>query len=482
MTGTAYGFLTAAAPEADALNRALARAFQLPPERVDVAPAGTVDGRNWDTAFVTSEYEVLRAGDLRGMVHVYATPAVTSPPAPEGVAAVLAREAGTPVLAEWGTVPWVRKVYLPQGWVTYAAIEGLDIAKDQPWFRVYAVQAGLAAFPEAEVTGLDAVVHGVPPETPLADGLGEHRALLWPWEALVSRMAAGWPPARWYGAGLYREDLAARDRIEDALPALPAPVRSAVTALDARFRALTVEDAGHELGADPASTAWQWHRRPAVLPWRVLLPVDPEAAGWLWKWVEDGAEGQPGGVDLSGLDLSGACLAGADLSSSLLCGTGLTGARLTGTDFYRSHLQGADLTNADATGACFVRADLDGAVLRGTVLDGADFARADLYGADARGARLRGARILGATLIGTDLRGADLTGAELRESSFEVTLDDTTRVTGLKGTAHGPAALTAPSGTSRPLAGPALETWLRARGADVSVLAPRQPQARPTAS
>ncbi|MEW1635198.1 pentapeptide repeat-containing protein [Streptomyces sp. NPDC093801] len=469
MNGTAYGFLTAAAPAADALARALAQGFGVPAARVDVAPEGTVDGRNRDTALVTCEYEVLRAGDLRGMVHVYATPAVAAPPAPEELAAVLARESGTPVLVEWGREPWIRKVLLPQGWATYAAIEDLDIAKDQPWFRVYATQAGLAAFPEAEVEGLPSVVHGVPPRTPVADALGEHRSLLHPWEALISRMAAGWPPARWYDADLYRADLDARDRLEAALPALPGPVRTAVATLDARFRELTVDDAGEELGADPSSTPWYRHRRPAVLPWRVLLPVDPEAAHWLWKWVEDGAGGRPGGVDLSSLDLSGADLSGADLSSSLLCAAGLARTRLAGTDFHRSHLQAADLTGADATGACFVRADLDGADLRGTVLDGADLTRTDLYGADARGARLRGARLLGATLLHTDLRGADLTGARLGENTFEVTLDDTTVVTGLTGTLTGPATLTTPAGTSRSLAGPSLEHWLRTGGSDAEV-------------
>ncbi|MEU8434979.1 pentapeptide repeat-containing protein [Streptomyces sp. NPDC029216] len=473
MNGTGYGFLTAARPDRDRLAGALARGFGVPGARVDVAPDGVVDGRNWDTALVTCEYEALRAGDLRGMLNVYATPQVTGPPAPEELAAVLAGELGTPVLVEWGTVPWIRKVLLPQGRSTFAAVEDLDIAKDQPWFRVYATQAGLAAFPEAEVEGLPDAVRGLAPPTPLADGLGEHRALLWPWEALVARMAAGWPPARWYGAGMYREDLAGRDRIEEALPGLPEPVRAAVATLDARFRELTVDDSGEELGADPSATAWYRHRRPAVLPWRVLLPVDPDAAHWLWKWVEDGAEGKPGGTDMSHFDLSGADLTGADFSCSLFCGTGLARANLTGTEFYRSHLQGADLTGADATGACFVRAHLDGAVLRGAVLDGADLARADLYGVDARGARLRGARILGATLMKTDLRGADLTGATLRENSFRVTLDDTTTVTGLTGTLFGPATLTTETGT-RPLTGPTLESWLRTRGADVRVITPHR--------
>lgn len=486
MNGTGYGFLTAAAPDPDGLTRALAQAFALPAARVDVAPDGTVDGRHWDTALVTCDYEVLRTGDLQGMLNVYATPAVTTPPTPEALATVLARTLDTPVLTEVESEtapPSLRKVFLPQGWTTYTAVEDLDPPPeaDQPSFRVYATQAGLAAFPRAEVKGLSAAVHAHRPHTPLTDALDASRAyrnLLHPWEALISRMAAGWPPARWYGADMYREDLEARDGLEAALPTLPEPVRTALATLDARFRELTADDAGAELGADPATTPWYRHRRPAVLPWRVLLPVDPEAADWLWKWVtRNGPDGLPGGVDLSSLDLSGADLSGADLSSSLLCAADLSRTRLTGTDFHRSHLQGADLTGADATGACFVRADLDGAVLRGTTLDGADLTRADLYGADARGASLRGARLRGATLLHTDLRGADLTGARLGENTFEVTLDDSTLVTGLTGTLSGPVTLTTPSGTTRPLTGPALEHWLRTHGSNARVVLPARRRA-----
>ncbi|RST07500.1 pentapeptide repeat-containing protein [Streptomyces sp. WAC07149] len=268
---------------------------------------------------------------------------------------------------------------------------------------------------------------------------------------------------------MYAEDLDARDALRGS--DLEGDPR--LEALDARFRAVTVDDAGHELGSDPATAPWYRLRRPAVLPWRVLLPADPEAADWLWKWVEEGAEGKPGGTDMTDLDLGGADLTGADFSSSLFIGTGLAGARLVGTCFHRTWMQRADLSGADATGACFVRAGLDEADLRGTVLDGADLVRAELYGADARGASLRGARILGADLHHTDLRGADLSGAVLRENGFKVTLDDTTRVAGLTGTVFGPAEHVASDGTRTALAGTALEDWIRARGGDVRVIAPR---------
>ncbi|MFF5707225.1 pentapeptide repeat-containing protein [Streptomyces sp. NPDC012794] len=278
-------------------------------------------------------------------------------------------------------------------------------------------------------------------------------------------MEAGWAPLRWYGAGMYAEDLDARDALRD----LEGDPR--LEALDARFRAVTVDDGGEETGADPATAPWYRLRQPAVLPWRVLAPTDPDAADRLWQWVRDGASG---GEDLMGLDFGGAVLDGADLTGSWAYDARLTGARLVGTCFYRAHLKGADLSGADATGACFVRADLDETVLRGTVLDGADLARAELYGADARGASLRGARILGAVLLGTDLRGADLSGAVLQENGFKVVLDDSTLVAGLTGTVFGPAEHIAQDGTRTTLAGAALEDWLAARGGAVRVIPPRR--------
>ncbi|GAA0302997.1 hypothetical protein GCM10010302_46890 [Streptomyces polychromogenes] len=456
--GRAYGFLTVARPRPAALARALGAVFAIGEGAVETGPEGEPDGWRWDTP-VQCGYEWFGPGDIACALHVYAGPAVPDPPSEETVARALARELGTAVLTGAGTPPWIMRVLTPAGGSTYARTEDLD-GEDRPGLRVTAVQAGVAALPHVPVRGLPEVVRALP-LAPRDTG-----PRLWPWADLVCRMEAGWPPLRWYGADMYREDLRARDGLRD----LEGDPR--LEALDARFRAVTVDDGGGELGADPASAPWYRRRRPAVLPWRVLLPADPEAADWLWKWVEDGAEGKPGGVDLSSLDLSGADVSGADFSSSLFCGTGLRGARLTGTEFHRSHLQGAELAHADATGARFVRADLDGAVLRGTVLDGADLTRADLHGADARGASLRGTRLLGATLLDTDLRGADLTGAELGENTFGVTLDDTTTVTGLKGTLTGPATLIpAPGGAPAPLTGPALEHWLNSRGAAVRVTA-----------
>ncbi|MGW6865391.1 pentapeptide repeat-containing protein [Streptomyces sp. NPDC054901] len=490
MRGHAYGFMTAARPASADLVRILGEAFGVGAQGVDVGPEHAAADRNPDAA-VTCRYEYFDRGDLACALHVHAVPAITAPPTPEALGRSLALGLGTTVLLDGGP-PSIKRVLIPTGGATFARIEEPEARQGGEGggsgFRVAATQAGVEAFAHAPVRGLPEVVRHVP----LAPAGTDRR--LRPWADLICRMEAGWPPVRWYGPDMYRDDLTARDDLAD-LDGNPE-----LAALDARFRAATVDDDGAEIGtttgtatgaeigtttgtatgtrqdtgSGPATrrTAVPWYRRrrPAVLPWRVLPPADPEGAHWLWEWVRAGF---PTAADLTGLDLGGAVLSGADFSVTLFTGTRLTGARLVGTDFYRCDLQGADLSGADATGACFVRAVLDGADLRGAVLDGADLVRAELYGADARGARLRGARVLGAVLLDTDLRGADLAGAELRENLFEVILDGRTRVAGLTGTVFGPATLTASDGTRRSLAGSALEEWIRARGGDVRVIEPR---------
>ncbi|MEU9036487.1 pentapeptide repeat-containing protein [Streptomyces sp. NPDC048352] len=449
MTGRGYGFYLPSRPDPAVLGPILDAVFAVGEGAVEVGPEGEADGWRWDTP-IQCGYEWFGPGDIACQLHVYAGPAVPDPPSTETVARALARELGTAVMTDPGGLPWIYRVLTPGGGSTFARVDALD----GPASLVTHTQARVAAFPDAVVQGLPEVVRSAPLAPPGTD------PRLWRWTDLICRMEAGWPPVRWYGSDMYREDLDERDALRD----LEGDPR--LEALDARFRALTVADDGQETGADPASAPWYRLRRPAVLPWRVLLPADPAAADRLWEWVRDGAEG---GEDLTELDFSGAVLDGADLSSSWAYDAKLAGARLVGTCFHRSHLNGADLSGADATGACFVRADLDDAVLRGTVLDGADLVRADLYGADLRGASLRGARMLGAGLHGADLRGADLSGAVLRQNGFKVVLDDDTRVAGLTGTVLGPAEHAAADGTRTPLAGAALEDWIRARGGDVRV-------------
>ncbi|MET8754847.1 pentapeptide repeat-containing protein [Streptomyces sp. NPDC004667] len=462
MRGTAYGFLVVGRPGAGELARVLGASLGVGTAAVEVGPEGESDGWRWDTP-VQCGVRWHARGDLSCSLEVYAGPSVPGAPAAAEVGRALARGLGMTVLSDFGdVVPWIAQVLTPTGGATFARVEEPE-DPERSGLRVTATQARVDAFPHAEVHGLPELVRAAP-----AAPAGTDRRL-WGWTDLICRMEADWPPLRWYGLDEYREDLVERDGLAD-LEGHPE-----LEALDARFRAVTVADGGEEIGPGPAAGAWYWHRRPAVLPWRVLPPADPEAADRLWEWVREGA-GAHGGTDMAGLDLGGAVLDGADFAESWFAGTRLAGARLVGTEFYRAHLAGADLTGADATGACFVRADLDGADLRGAVLDGADLVRAELYGTDARGARLRGARILGASLLDTDLRGADLSGAEVRENSFRVLLDDSTHVAGLTGTVFGPATLAAPDGTRHPLGGRDLEDWLRARGGDVQVIAPRRPE------
>ncbi|MFD8997056.1 pentapeptide repeat-containing protein [Streptomyces abikoensis] len=202
------------------------------------------------------------------------------------------------------------------------------------------------------------------------------------------------------------------------------------------------------------------------------LPTDPEAARELQEWLA--AEG----TSIFGVehDFRGADLSGGDFANSWFTGAILEGVRLAGATFYRANLQSADLTGADLTGADLVRADLDEAVLRLARLDGAEMVKASLCQVDARGASFKGTKIQGASLLGVDLRGADLTDAVLFQNSFKVTVDDTTVVRGLTGTAFGP--ITVVSGeTSRELAGAELEAWISERGGQVRVTPPARPAA-----
>lgn len=279
-----YGLLTAGEADPEVVARVLAVAFGVPLQAVDVSPESEMENRNWD-ATVTCEYEVF-SGDLACQLSVYGAEEVAPQPSEDDLAAMLARELGTPALISWGTLPWIRKVVTPGGGVTFARVEELE--GEGTAFRVYATEAPVAEFPGARVEGFPEVVRDLPAATPLVDGLfpsvdphslaGEVRALVWGWEALISRMGAGWPPSRWYGADMYREDLENRDRLGAALTELTADERELVDAamveLDARFRDLTVDDGGEGLATvlrsdaqEFSSLPWYWRRRPARQPW-----------------------------------------------------------------------------------------------------------------------------------------------------------------------------------------------------------------------
>ncbi|MFC3348927.1 pentapeptide repeat-containing protein [Streptomyces echinoruber] len=197
------------------------------------------------------------------------------------------------------------------------------------------------------------------------------------------------------------------------------------------------------------------------------FPPDETAAQRLREWL-----GEEGGLDVMGLGLSGADLSHGDFSESWFTDAKLVGAKLVGTDFYRSDLQRANLDGADLTDCSLVRATLDDAILRNTVLDRADLVKASLYGVDASGASCRGTEFMGSVLIYTNFCGADLRDAVFEENSFKVTLNDETRLEGAAGTIFGPAVIVEGQ-TSCELSGAALERWLRDRGGDLHVIAPR---------
>ncbi|MGW4684043.1 pentapeptide repeat-containing protein [Streptomyces sp. NPDC004244] len=208
-----------------------------------------------------------------------------------------------------------------------------------------------------------------------------------------------------------------------------------------------------------------------------MFPADREATRQVEEWLAEE------GYGLFGIehDFRGADLSGGDFSGSWFTQAVLAGVRLAGASFYRADLQSADLTGTDLAGADLVRANLDGAVLRSARLDGADMVKASLHGVDASGASLRGTRIMGASLFGVDLRGADLTDAVLFQNTFKVTVDDSTVVRGLTGTAFGP--ITVFSGeSSRELADAELEAWIGERGGKVEVIAPAGPRCRADAT
>ncbi|WP_241990124.1 MULTISPECIES: pentapeptide repeat-containing protein [unclassified Streptomyces] len=199
-------------------------------------------------------------------------------------------------------------------------------------------------------------------------------------------------------------------------------------------------------------------------------PADPAAARRLREWLADP------GHNLNGMGQSfrGANLSGGNFSSCWFTDAVLVDVPLVGASFYRADLQSADLTRADLTDADMVKANLDKAILRSAVFDGADLVGASLCGADARGASFRGTQFIGAVLLATDMRGADLSEAVVRDNFFEIKIDDTTVVRGLRGTVFGP--ITVVEGDSaREVGGAELEAWIAARGGEVQVIPPRRP-------
>ncbi|MFC8533271.1 pentapeptide repeat-containing protein [Streptomyces sp. NPDC057249] len=205
--------------------------------------------------------------------------------------------------------------------------------------------------------------------------------------------------------------------------------------------------------------------------WRpAAFPTDVAAVRRLEEWIPSET------YNLNGMerDFRGADLSGGDFSNCWFTDAVLVDVRLVGASFYRADLRSADLTRADLTGADLVKANLDEAILRSAVLDGADMVGASLSDVDARGASFRGTRPIGAELLDTDMRGSDLSDAVVEENYFEIKVDDTTVLRGLRGTVFGPVTVVG-DGSSREVGGAELEAWIRARGGQVQVIPPRRP-------
>ncbi|MFF0034208.1 pentapeptide repeat-containing protein [Streptomyces avermitilis] len=195
------------------------------------------------------------------------------------------------------------------------------------------------------------------------------------------------------------------------------------------------------------------------------FPEDRTAAQRLCEWIDVGE----GGLDAIDLDFAGADLSYGDFSESWFTDAKLVNARLVEAELYRSDAQGADFSGADLTGCSLVRVNLDDAVLRGTTIDQANLVKASLYDVDASGASCRGTQFMGASLLGVNLRSADLSNAVFQENSFQVTLDQNTKIEGASGSVFGPAVIVEEEG-SRELSGAALEDWIKVKGGAIRVL------------
>jgi len=199
-------------------------------------------------------------------------------------------------------------------------------------------------------------------------------------------------------------------------------------------------------------------------------PQDSVAAQRLREWLA----GEGGDLNLIELDLIGADLSGGEYSNAWFTEAALTGVNFAEAEFYRSNLQDADLTRANLTRVSLVRVDLDWALLRDATLDGANVVTTSLFEVDAAGSRWRGAQFANSPFLDVNLCGADLTGAVFDENALKARVDDSTVFRDITGSIFGPMEAVQDD-VVHTLAGNELESWLRARGADVRVLDPKGP-------
>lgn len=148
---------------------------------------------------------------------------------------------------------------------------------DEPYVVHFsATEHPIAELPDVPVMPIPEVIHDYPLPEDARLGIPELKL----WDHLVVRIESGWPPDGWYPAEFYQEWLAYRDEItaED----LDDAGRAGLAALDARFRALTIDDGGAALRAqltdapipdlawaEPRAigNGWWWHRITDPPPW-----------------------------------------------------------------------------------------------------------------------------------------------------------------------------------------------------------------------
>ncbi|QKW51356.1 hypothetical protein [Streptomyces buecherae] len=270
------------------LVNVLADIFGVEPKDVDVSHEDDYESQNWD-ARVTCQYAE-RRGDLDWSLSVYSVEGVAARPTEPQVASELAQRVQASVFFPYeGTIPSVWRIATASGETFYARIQEPELEGGD--HVVLQLEQPVDRFPAAEVAPLEDVVreHQIP--TPVVDQeipyvsvqggveqLVRLREGLVVWERLVCRMATGWPPSKWYSGAIYVDDLKARDEVGLSSKNLEGSIREAVNrtleTLDAKYRELTIDDAGRALSETAAASEsdiqqgeWYWRRRPVSLPW-----------------------------------------------------------------------------------------------------------------------------------------------------------------------------------------------------------------------
>ncbi len=285
----------------DRLVSALASLVSLPVDSVDIDDEGEF-GRNWSAPVLGTISP--GTGDVHSHLAVYFSEAIVPPPTEAAVATWLAQH--LEIAVAYPSEELSDSAYWlvdPDALPSKARIEdiGPEIfdaeAEYEPVYRIEAVEHLVPTLPDLPVAAMPEAIHEHLMPTPITDQLkvalrpwsspqapeeeaGHARSGLGAWEAMVARLAAGWPPDGWYPAGYYWEDLELRDELARAGQTLPdpacTPFAAALHKVDQRFVALTEEDGGAALAAEmgagyavPDGTdRWWWRRIPRPVPWQ----------------------------------------------------------------------------------------------------------------------------------------------------------------------------------------------------------------------